>query len=79
MTEKSQFFTQNTLIPVGLVITLLAAAASVGVMGQKIEEVTSAIKDLRVEMKEIRSVGSTTIYSDYDSMRDFCSKFVRTI
>lgn len=79
MTKPVTVFTRNTLIPVGLVFTLVAAAVSFGIQMQKIEEISKTIEEMRTEIKEIRNIGSTTIYSDYDSVKDFCTKFVRNI
>jgi len=48
-------FNQETLVPIGLVLTMLAAAVSFGVMYQKVETLSGEVNVLRVQMAEANS------------------------
>lgn len=48
-------FSTETLVPVGLVLTLLAAAVSFGVMYQRVNTLGDEVGILRVQMAEANS------------------------
>lgn len=79
MKESFQnIISKDTLIPLGLVCTLLFAAYSFGLMSSRFDNFTKIVEEIKQDVKELRQSGGTTFYTDYDSVTDFCTKFVRT-
>lgn len=51
--EKPSLISKDSLVPLGLVFTLVAAAVSFGVMYQKVEEVRGDVQDMKTQVTKL--------------------------
>lgn len=83
MSEQKTIINQGTLIPISLMIVIVAAIATPIGMFFQLQALNSSFSefknDVKGQIEELRKAGSTTIYSDYSGITNFCREFVKTI
>jgi hypothetical protein len=76
---KMRVFTQNTLVPIAWVLAIIVPTLAVGMLFQQVQQIGKVVDELKDEVKNLARTQSTTFYTDYDSVKDFCTKFIRIL